>query len=103
MIRNLDFTATEDDLKKLTDHLKGVLSIRIIKDKITNKSKGFGFIDFENEEFAKIAMKINGIELKRRKISVEYSAPKSLRMGQKSARPKNLEAHINFKGSIVDL
>ena len=50
-IGNLEFGTTEDDLKKFIEE-KGlsVKEVKIITDKFSGKSKGFGFAEFETEE-----------------------------------------------------
>lgn len=50
-IGNLEFGTTEDDLKKFIEE-KGLNAkeVKIITDKFSGKSKGFGFAEFETEE-----------------------------------------------------
>ncbi|MFH1519295.1 MAG: RNA-binding protein [Candidatus Omnitrophota bacterium] len=50
-IGNLEFGTTEDDLRKFIEE-KGLSAkdVKIITDKFSGKSKGFGFAEFETEE-----------------------------------------------------
>lgn len=50
-IGNLEFSVTEDDLKKFIEE-KNITAkeIKIIMDKFSGRSKGFGFAEFETEE-----------------------------------------------------
>ena len=50
-IGNLEFGTTEDDLKKFIEEKNlSVKEVKIIIDKFSGKSKGFGFAEFETEE-----------------------------------------------------
>ena len=57
-----------------------VLSSEVIKDKVTNQSKGFGFVEMESEEDAKKAIAgLNGINLEGRKLRVNFAEEKPAR------------------------
>ena len=50
-IGNLEFGTSEDDLKKLIEEKSlNAKDVKIITDKFSGKSKGFGFAEFETEE-----------------------------------------------------
>lgn len=50
-IGNLEFGTTEDDLKKFIEEKSlNAKEVKIITDKFSGKSKGFGFAEFETEE-----------------------------------------------------
>jgi RNA recognition motif-containing protein len=71
-IGNLDYGVTEADLKKFIEE-KGltVKEVKIIKDKFNDRSKGFGFAEFETEEQAQKAIDtLNGQDLNGRAIRV---------------------------------
>lgn len=55
-IGNLSWKATEDTLKPLFEQFGSVLSIKIIVDQYTGKSKGFGFVEMEKAEDAEKAI-----------------------------------------------
>ncbi len=55
-IGNLPYTTTEDDLKNLFGEYGSVLSATLITDRETGRSKGFGFIELEDDEKAKEAI-----------------------------------------------
>jgi RNA recognition motif-containing protein len=75
-IGGLPFAYTEDDLKKLVAEFGEVTSAVIIMDKFSNRSKGFGFVEFEDEAAAKAAIdKLNGSELDGRNITVDNARP----------------------------
>ena len=71
-IGNLDYSVTEDELKKAFED-KGLQlkDLKIIQDQFTNKSKGFGFAEFDTEEAIQQAIDaLDGQELKGRKLRV---------------------------------
>ena len=71
-IGNLSFDTTESDLRGFLEE-KGATptDIKIISDKYTGKSKGFGFAEFETEEQAQAAIDaLNEQELAGRKLTV---------------------------------
>jgi RNA recognition motif-containing protein len=71
-IGNLDYNTTEDDLKGLIEG-KGinVTEVKIIMDKYSGRSKGFGFAEFDTEEQAQAAIDaLNEQEFNGRKLIV---------------------------------
>ncbi|MDQ5988185.1 MAG: hypothetical protein CSYNP_03941 [Syntrophus sp. SKADARSKE-3] len=76
-VGNLTADVTEDDLKHNFSGAGGVLSAVIIKDKFTNVSKGFGFVEMDSEEGAREAIKrFNGGQLDGASITVNEARPK---------------------------
>ena len=71
-IGNLSYETTAEDLKAAMES-KGIAvkEVRVISDKYTGKSKGFGFAEFETEEEAQKAIAaLNEQELAGRKLTV---------------------------------
>lgn len=71
-IGNLEYSITEEDLTEILKE-KGfeAKDIKIIRDKFTGRSKGFGFAEFENDEQVQKAIdSLDGHELKARKLKV---------------------------------
>jgi len=74
---NLDFKVDEEELKNLFEEYGEVASARIISDKYSGKSKGFGFVVMNNNEEAARAIKaLNGKTLSSRSIVVNEAKPK---------------------------
>ena len=71
-IGNLDYSVTEEDLQKVLEEKKlEVKELKIIRDKFTGRSKGFGFAEFENDEQVQKAIdSLDGHELNSRKLKV---------------------------------
>ncbi len=71
-IGNLEFGLTQEDLKRAIEE-KGITpkDVKVIQDKFTGRSKGFGFAEFETEEETQKAIDaLNGHELNGRTIQV---------------------------------
>ena len=71
-IGNLNFDTTEQDIKCFMEE-KGITpkDVKVISDKFSGRSKGFGFAEFETEEQAQAAIDaLNQQELAGRKLTV---------------------------------
>ena len=76
-VGGLPFTTTDDELKELFAAHGAVASATVVKDRDSGRSKGFGFVEFENDEEGKAAEKaLNGTEVGGRSISVAEARPK---------------------------
>lgn len=75
-VGGLPFSTTEDELQdEFSKHGK-VASAKIIVDRDTNRSKGFGFVEFENEDEGKAAESaMNGTDFGGRSITVNEARP----------------------------
>ena len=68
---------TDDDLSNLFTQYGTVTSAKILKEKNTGRSKGFGFVEMEDEEAAKTAIAtLNESEVQGRKLIVNESQPR---------------------------
>lgn len=77
-VGNLSYDVEESELKKIFEEYGEVTTAKIVTDKYTRRSKGFGFIVMENSEEAEKAIgKLNGIQLENREIVVNEARPKS--------------------------
>jgi len=70
-VGNLDFKVQEEDLTTLFAAYGEVESARIITDKYSGRSKGFGFVTMENDTEANDAIEnLNGTDFKSRPLTV---------------------------------
>ena len=77
-VGNLSFSTGEDALFDLFKNVGDVDSARIITDRDTGRSKGFGFIEMPNDEQAKAAIEqLNETEFDGRNLTVNEAQPKS--------------------------
>jgi RNA recognition motif-containing protein len=76
-VGNLDFKVNEHDLEKLFGEYGKVSSVTIIVDKYSGRSKGFGFVDMQDNTQAKKAIsELNGKSLKSRELVVNEARPR---------------------------
>lgn len=79
-VGNLPYQMRDEDLQKLFAEHGNVTSAVVIMDRATNRSKGFGFVEFETDEEAKSALeKLNESEIEGRKIVVNEARPREER------------------------
>ncbi len=77
-IGSLAWGTTEATLKKHFEQAGAVESAAVIMDKMSGRSKGFGFVEMTNDGDADTAIsKLNGSELDGRKIVVSEARPKA--------------------------
>ena len=77
-VGNLLFDVTENDLKELFSPFGQVTEVRLIMDKFSGKTKGFGFIEMPTKEEAEKAIaELNGKDLKGRAMTVNEAKPKT--------------------------
>ena len=76
-VGNLNFKIEENELKEIFEDYGDVDSAKIITDKFTGRSKGFGFIEMPNDSEANKAIEeLNGGELEGRNIVVNEAKPR---------------------------
>lgn len=76
-VSNLGFNLQDQDLKDLFMEFGEVSSSRIIMDKMTNQSRGFGFVEMPDEDAAQKAVKeLNGVMKDGRSIKVSEARPR---------------------------
>jgi RNA recognition motif-containing protein len=77
-VSNLSFHTSEDDLKNLFGQFGSVSSAKVITDRETGRSRGFGFVEMESSDQAKDAMKsLDKKEIEGRQMSVSVAREKS--------------------------
>ncbi|MBL7111138.1 MAG: RNA-binding protein [Bacteroidales bacterium] len=76
-VGNLDYKVDENELTTIFEEYGSVSSAKIIADKFSGRSKGFGFVEMENDDDASKAIKgLNGTTLKNREITVNEARPR---------------------------
>lgn len=80
-VSNLSFHTTEDDLRKLFEDYGAVTSAKVITDRETGRSRGFGFVEMSSTDDANKAITgLNGKDIEGRALSVSEArerAPRS--------------------------
>lgn len=79
-VGNLAYTTNDDSLRAFFEQIGEVKSARVITDRDSGRSKGFGFVLFEDNANNQVAVdKLNGKELDGRAISVSLARPREER------------------------
>lgn len=79
-VGNLPYAVTDAELREAFSRFGEVSRVQLISDKFTGESKGFGFVEMDNNSQADAAIKgLNGTEMKGRKITVNQAKPKTER------------------------
>ncbi|MBM30480.1 MAG: RNA-binding protein [Gammaproteobacteria bacterium] len=77
-VGNIPYTTTGDDLSELFGEFGEVNDARVITDRGTGRSKGFGFVDMPNDSDANEAMKsLNGSDFNGRPLTVNEARPRN--------------------------
>lgn len=75
-VGNLGFTITNDDLKNKFEQYGSVDSAKIITDRDSGRSKGFGFVEMSNSQEAILAIDaLNGSDFQGRSMTVNEAKP----------------------------
>ncbi len=81
-VGNLSYQMTEDDLKEAFAAVGEVLSVKIVTDAATGRSRGFGFVEMANDEDAgKAITTLNGTKVMEREINVSEAKPQKKNRG----------------------
>ena len=76
-VGNLSYDVTDSDLESMLGAHGTVLSAQVISDRATGRSKGFGFVEMENDAEANAAIEqLHGAEIDGRAVKVNEARPK---------------------------
>jgi len=79
-VGNLSFRVTDDDLRALFAEFGEVTSARVITDRDTGRSRGFGFVEMANDDDGKAAIEaLDGQEHEGRNLKVNEAKPRQPR------------------------
>lgn len=81
-VGGLPYSVTEVQLEEIFSKHGSVVSARVISDKFTGKSRGFGFVEMASSEEAKRAIDaLNGTDLQGRTLIINEARPQEKRQG----------------------
>ncbi|MEX6686575.1 RNA-binding protein [Danxiaibacter flavus] len=76
-VSNLSFNVEDDDLRGFFEEYGDVSSAKVIMDKFTQRSRGFGFVEMTDDAAAEKAIKeLNGAHVEGRAINVTVAKPR---------------------------
>jgi RNA recognition motif-containing protein len=103
-VGGLPYSTQQEEVEQLFSQCGQVVSATIVRDKFTNQSRGFGFVEMATEEAAADAIsKLNGTQIGGRTIVVNESRPKENRApggdrgGDRGGRPRFNNRRNNFR------
>ena len=89
-VGNLSFATTDDDLREAFAGLGSVVNSKVISDRETGRSRGFGFVEFSSEDEAAGAIEtLNGTQLGGRTINVNEAQERPQRRDGGSPPPRD--------------
>jgi RNA recognition motif-containing protein len=87
-VSNLSFNVQDEDLKSYFADYGEVTSAKVITDKFTNRSRGFGFVEMSDDEAAQKAItELDGATVDGRAIKVNVAKPREERTNSNDRRP----------------
>ncbi|MBS1917187.1 MAG: RNA-binding protein [Bacteroidetes bacterium] len=85
-VSNLGFSINDAELNKLFASYGVVKSAKVIVDKLTNQSRGFGFVEMTDENAAQAALKgLNGTMVEGRALKVNEARPREEQNNNRSS------------------
>ena len=90
-VGSLPYKTTEEELFQIFSQFGPIVSVKIVTDRVTGQSKGFGFVEMENSDDAKKAIEsVNNTELRGRTLVVSIARPPQPREegGWQKQRPR---------------
>lgn len=93
-VAKLDYNTSEDTIRGLFENYGAVSSVKIIMDKFTGRSKGFGFVEMDDDSEARQAIEeLNDSQVDGRNIVVKQAQPREKR----EFRPRDGGGRGNFR------
>ncbi|MCH3923470.1 MAG: RNA-binding protein [Bacteroidales bacterium] len=96
-VSHLSYSVTSEDLQKAFEEYGEVSSVKVITDKFTGRSRGFGFVEMNDEDGQKAIDGLNGTSIDNREISVAVSQPR-----ENTGRDRNYRSNNRFNGNQRD-
>lgn len=86
-VTKLNYSTSEETVRELFEEYGAVDSVKLISDKFTQRSKGYGFVEMSNDDEAQAAIDgLNDTEVDGRQIIVKKSEPRENRGGGRDRR-----------------
>lgn len=89
-IGNLSYNISDEQLKEVFEKFGEVVAVKIITDRETGRSKGFGFVEMRNDSEAQTAIaELNDTEIEGRTANVNKARPKRSAKNQEERKRYN--------------
>ena len=88
-VGNLPYSVQDDELREAFEQYGTVLSAEVIFDRRSQRSRGYGFVEMEDEEAGRNAIAaLNGSDFQGRELRVDESKPKSEKGNARAREPQ---------------
>jgi len=88
-VGNLPWAVTDADLSTKFSEFGNVISARVVTDKFTGRSRGFGFVDMEDADAEKAIAGMTGYKWNDREITINEAKPKSESAPRRDRGPRD--------------
>lgn len=85
-VGNLPWSVTDEELKNKFSEFGAVISARVVTDKFSGKSRGFGFVDMEDADADKAVAGMKGVKWGEREVTVNEARPRAERSERSGGR-----------------
>jgi len=85
-VGNLAFTTTEDELRNLFVQHGAVITAKLVNDRETGKSRGFGFVEMEDVDAEKAIAALNGQQINGRALRIDEARERTDRGNNRGGR-----------------
>ncbi|MEK7521579.1 MAG: RNA-binding protein [Patescibacteria group bacterium] len=75
-VGNLPYKTTSEDLGQLFSQAGTVVSAEVVMDRMSGRSRGFGFVEMEDADSQAAVEKLNGYDIEGRKLVVNVARPR---------------------------
>ena len=97
-IANLDWEISSEDLHATFSAFGSVSYAHVVFDRVTKKSKGYGYVEMESTDEAIVAIEaLKGLEVNGRKLDVKIASPKGSRPEKTDLSTKKFQKPFNKK------
>ena len=80
-VGNLPWSVTDSELENLFTSIGPVQSARVVMDRDSGRSRGFGFVEMDQQDGSRAIQELNGTQLESRELRVNEAQPKERRAG----------------------
>ncbi|MFQ5629127.1 MAG: RNA recognition motif domain-containing protein [bacterium] len=102
-VGNLSYQVTEDELNEIFAAFGTVESVKIITDRETGQSRGFGFVEMSSKEEGEAAMnELNGKDAQGRSLVVNEARPRQERRSQGGGQRGGYRSSFGYSGGDRD-
>src|SRR3954471_18823787 len=99
-VSNLSFNVEDDDLRGFFEEYGEVTSAKVVTDKMTQRSRGFGFVEMSDDAAAEKAIsELDGASVQGRNIRVTVAKPKEERSNKVGGYSNNNNRRSSYSGN----